>query len=86
MTQPRTADHGHGDHHYVFTGPPGEGAIYMRPTTTCPGRGAPRADWVKLSPFVAMLIGFGAGLLVLHREPGLPGRSRANQRPLYLSC
>jgi NADH-quinone oxidoreductase subunit L len=40
--------------------------------------------WVKLSPFVAMLIGLGLAWLFYIRRPDLPGRLAAQQRPLYL--
>jgi NADH-quinone oxidoreductase subunit L len=40
--------------------------------------------WVKLSPFVAMLIGLGMAWLFYIRDPSLPGRLAAQQRPLYL--
>ncbi len=41
-------------------------------------------NWVKVSPFVAMLIGFGLAWLFYIRNPSLPGRLAAQQRPLYL--
>jgi NADH-quinone oxidoreductase subunit L len=40
--------------------------------------------WVKLSPFVAMLIGFAIAWLFYIRDPSLPRRLAAQQRPLYL--
>ena len=40
--------------------------------------------WVKLSPFVAMLIGFGMAWLFYIRDPSLPRRLATQQRPLYL--
>ncbi len=40
--------------------------------------------WVKVSPFVAMLIGFAMAWLFYIRRPDLPGRLAAQQRPLYL--
>ncbi len=40
--------------------------------------------WVKLSPFVAMLIGFAMAWLFYIRDPSLPRRLAAQQRPLYL--
>jgi NADH-quinone oxidoreductase subunit L len=39
--------------------------------------------WVKLSPFVAMLIGLGLSWLFYIRRPDLPGRLAANQPILY---
>ena len=40
--------------------------------------------WVKLSPFVAMLIGFYLAWLFYIRNPSLPGRLAAQHRYLYL--
>ncbi|OYX19532.1 MAG: NADH-quinone oxidoreductase subunit L [Rhodobacterales bacterium 32-66-9] len=40
--------------------------------------------WVKVSPFVAMLIGLGLAWLFYIRDPSLPRRLAAQQRPLYL--
>jgi NADH-quinone oxidoreductase subunit L len=40
--------------------------------------------WVKVSPFVAMLIGFGLAWLFYIKDPSLPRRLAAQQRPLYL--
>jgi NADH-quinone oxidoreductase subunit L len=40
--------------------------------------------WVKVSPFVAMLIGFALAWLFYIKSPDLPGRLAAQQRPLYL--
>ncbi|MFN4192850.1 MAG: NADH-quinone oxidoreductase subunit L [Tabrizicola sp.] len=40
--------------------------------------------WVKVSPFIAMLIGFGMAWLFYIRDPSLPRRLAAQQRPLYL--
>ncbi len=40
--------------------------------------------WVKLAPFIAMLIGFALAWLFYIRDPSLPRRLAAQQRPLYL--
>ncbi len=40
--------------------------------------------WVKVSPFIAMLLGFGLAWLFYIKNPSLPGRLAAQQRPLYL--
>jgi NADH-quinone oxidoreductase subunit L len=40
--------------------------------------------WVKVSPFVAMLIGLGLAWLFYIKDPSIPGRLAAQQRPLYL--
>ena len=40
--------------------------------------------WVKVSPFVAMVLGFLLAYLFYIRRPDLPGKLAAQQRPLYL--
>jgi NADH-quinone oxidoreductase subunit L len=40
--------------------------------------------WVKVSPFIAMLIGFGLAWLFYIKDPSLPKRLATQQRPLYL--
>ncbi|MBL8573809.1 MAG: NADH-quinone oxidoreductase subunit L [Hyphomicrobiaceae bacterium] len=40
--------------------------------------------WVKVSPFIAMLIGFGLAWLFYIKDPSLPRRLATQQRPLYL--
>ncbi len=40
--------------------------------------------WVKVSPFIAMLIGLALSWLFYIRNPALPARLAAQQRPLYL--
>jgi NADH-quinone oxidoreductase subunit L len=41
-------------------------------------------NWVKVSPFVAMLIGFALAWIFYIKDPSLPRRLAAQQRPLYL--
>ncbi|MFA7432514.1 MAG: NADH-quinone oxidoreductase subunit L [Gemmobacter sp.] len=41
-------------------------------------------NWVKVSPFVAMLIGLGLAYQMYIRRPDLPGKLAEAQRPLYL--
>ncbi|MEO9897550.1 MAG: NADH-quinone oxidoreductase subunit L [Paracoccaceae bacterium] len=85
------ADDGHGDdaakdgeHHYVFAGEPGDGAIYMGPDNTVLDDAHAVPAWVKLSPFVAMLIGLITAYVFYIVNPELPKRLAENQRPLYL--
>jgi NADH-quinone oxidoreductase subunit L len=40
--------------------------------------------WVKVSPFIAMLIGFAIAWLFYIKDPSLPRRLATQQRPLYL--
>jgi NADH-quinone oxidoreductase subunit L len=40
--------------------------------------------WVKVSPFIAMVLGFLLAFQFYIRRPDLPGKLAASQRPLYL--
>ena len=81
-------DHGEemaeGDHHYVFAGEPGEGAIYIAPDNHVLDDAHAAPKWVKVSPFVAMLLGFIVAYWFYIVNTSLPARLAANQRPLYL--
>ena len=77
------AAHG-GEHHYVFAGEPGEGALYMAPDNHVLDDAHASPVWVKLSAFIAMLIGFAIAYLFYMVNPELPKRLAENQRPLYL--
>lgn len=73
-----------GEHHYVFTGSPGEGALYMAPDNHVLDDAHNVPKWVKVSPFVAMLLGLGMAIWFYLVNPSLPGKLAENQRPLYL--
>ncbi len=73
-----------GEHHYVFTGKPGEGALYIAPENHVLDEAHEVPKWVKVSPFVAMLIGLLVAFQFYIRRPDLPGKLAENQRPLYL--
>ncbi|MGR3803563.1 NADH-quinone oxidoreductase subunit L [Marinibacterium profundimaris] len=77
------AAHG-GEHHYVFAGEPGEGALYMAPDNHVLDDAHASPVWVKLSAFIAMLLGFGVAYLFYMVNPALPKALAENQRPLYL--
>ncbi|CUH50343.1 NADH-quinone oxidoreductase subunit L [Ruegeria atlantica] len=91
------ADEGHGDdagneekaahgddHHYVFAGEPGEGAIYIAPDNHVLDDAHAAPKWVKVSPFVAMALGFIVAFWFYIVNTTLPARLAQNQRPLYL--
>ena len=59
------------------------GAIYMHPENHVMHDAHYVPAWVKLSPFVAMLIGLGLAWLMYIRYPNAPARLAAQQRPLY---
>ncbi|MDC0343557.1 NADH-quinone oxidoreductase subunit L [bacterium] len=73
-----------GEHHYAFTGQPGEGALYIAPGNTLLDDAHKVPYWVKTSPFMAMLIGFIVAYWFYIVNPSLPKRLAENQRPLYL--
>ncbi|MFP7673306.1 NADH-quinone oxidoreductase subunit L [Marivita sp. S0852] len=70
--------------HYVMENAPGESAIYMAPENTILHEAHYVPTWVKLSPFIAMLLGLGTAYLFYIRDTSLPKRLAENQRPLYL--
>ena len=84
------ADAGHGEeakggeHHYVFAGQPGEGAIYVGPDNDILNEAHEVPKWVKVSPFIAMLLGFVTAYWFYIVNPKLPKRLAESQRPLYL--
>ncbi|MGB5077316.1 MAG: NADH-quinone oxidoreductase subunit L, partial [Sphingorhabdus sp.] len=41
-------------------------------------------NWVKVSPFIAMVLGFALAWLFYIKRTDLPGRLATQQRPLYL--
>ena len=69
---------------YVMESAPGEAAIYIAPENTILHEAHYVPTWVKLSPFLAMLIGLGVAIWFYIVNPALPKRLAENQRPLYL--
>lgn len=61
-----------------------KGAIYIGADNHVIHEAHEAPKWVKVSPFVAMLIGFVVAWLFYIKRPDLPGRLAAAQRPLYL--
>ncbi|MCE0504261.1 NADH-quinone oxidoreductase subunit L [Roseivivax sp. GX 12232] len=70
--------------HYVMESAPGEAAIYMAPENTVLHEAHYVPTWVKLAPFLAMVIGFGTAFWFYIVNPALPKRLAESQRPLYL--
>ena len=70
--------------HYVMESGPGEAAIYIAPENTVLHEAHYVPTWVKLSPFVAMLLGLIVAYWFYIVNPSLPKRLAENQRPLYL--
>ena len=78
------ATEGKAEHHYTFAGKPGEGALYIAPDNHILDKAHAVPNWVKVSPFVAMLGGFLMAMWFYIWNPTLPGRLAESQRPLYL--
>ena len=80
-----TADHGddHGQDTYAAAAP-GAGAIYMAPDNHVMDDAHHVPKWVKVSPFVAMILGFSVAYWFYILNPKMPGRVADSQRPLYL--
>ncbi|APX25566.1 MAG: NADH-quinone oxidoreductase subunit L [Rhodobacteraceae bacterium] len=60
------------------------GAIYMAPDNTVMDDAHHAPIWVKLSPFVAMVLGFAVAYWFYIVNPVLPRKLAEQQRPLYL--
>ncbi|PZO65951.1 MAG: NADH-quinone oxidoreductase subunit L [Paracoccus denitrificans] len=75
----------HGDGHALNTDVPAPvgSAIYMHPDNHVVHAAHESPKWVKVSPFVAMLLGLIVAWIFYIRSPSLPGRFAAAQRPLY---
>ena len=61
-----------------------KGGIFLASGNEVIHRAHEAPEWVKLSPFVAMLLGLGLAWLFYIRSPDMPGRFARQQRPLYL--
>ena len=80
------ADDGHGDDHAEAKGQyalPGEGAIYMAPDNHVLDEAHHAPKWVKVSPFIAMLLGLLLAYQMYIRRPDWPAKLAETQRPLY---
>ncbi|PZQ99266.1 MAG: NADH-quinone oxidoreductase subunit L [Cereibacter sphaeroides] len=63
---------------------PVQGAIFFGPDNNVLNEAHEVPKWVKVSPFIAMLIGLALAIQMYLIRPELPARLAANQRPLYL--
>ena len=70
--------------HEAFGGAPGQGAIYFGPDNHVLTNAHASPAWVKVSPFIAMLLGFGIAWQFYVRRPDIPAKLAESQRPLYL--
>ena len=83
------ADHGEATDHGAAVaaadhGMAPQGAIFMAPDNTVMDDAHHAPVWVKVSPFVAMLIGLVTAYWFYIVNPALPKRLAEQQRPLYL--
>jgi NADH-quinone oxidoreductase subunit L len=79
-------DHGDaakGEHHYAFAGEPGQGALYIAPDNTLLDDAHAVSKWVKVSPFIAMVLGLSLAIWFYIVNPSLPGRLAQTHQPLY---
>ncbi|GGO51887.1 NADH dehydrogenase subunit L [Roseovarius pacificus] len=60
-----------------------EGAIFMGPDNHVMDDAHHAPTWVKISPFIAMVIGFVVALWFYIWDPSMPRKLAENQRPLY---
>ena len=60
-----------------------EGAIFMGPDNHVMDDAHHAPTWVKVSPFIAMVIGFVVALWFYIWDPSMPRKLAENQRPLY---
>ncbi|UYV35958.1 NADH-quinone oxidoreductase subunit L [Rhodobacteraceae bacterium D3-12] len=77
----QTADAGHAP---VAGGVAPEGAIFMAPDNHVMDEAHHAPTWVKVSPFIAMLIGFATAFWFYIVNPAIPAKLAESQRPLYL--
>ena len=77
-TETEKTDEGHSD-----AAAPGEGAIYISPDNHVMDEAHHAPKWVKVSPFIAMVLGFAMAWLMYIRRPEWPGKLRANFEPIY---
>ena len=71
------------DDHDAVAAVPGQGALYRAPDNHVLHDAHYVPKWVKLSPFIVMLIGFLTAYQFYIRRPDWPGKLAANQKHLY---
>ncbi len=86
--EPAEADHaaaegGEGGHHFAFGGQPGDGAIYIGPDNHVMDDAHAAPTWVKVSPFIAMLVGLLLSVYMYLVNPAAPRKLAEVQAPLY---
>ncbi len=83
-THGEAADAADADGHGAAAGwTPGSGAVFTHPDNHVMDEAHHAPKWVKVSPFIAMLLGLGVAWLFYIRRTDLPGRLAGNQPILY---
>ncbi|WP_406721007.1 NADH-quinone oxidoreductase subunit L [Thioclava litoralis] len=72
-----------GAHEMPVAGPTGEAAVYISPANHVIHEAHEAPAWVKVSPFIAMLIGFVVAWVMYIAQPKLPAKLAASMYPLY---
>ncbi|MDF1802825.1 NADH-quinone oxidoreductase subunit L [Thalassovita sp.] len=70
--------------HEMSAGTAPQGAIFMHPDNHVMDEAHHAPTWVKVSPFIAMIIGLLVAIWFYIVNPEMPKRLAATQRPLYL--
>ncbi len=70
--------------HDIAAGMAPKGAIFMHPDNHVMDEAHHAPKWVKVSPFIAMVIGFLTAFMFYIVNPGIPRKLAESQRPLYL--
>ncbi|MBP6679128.1 MAG: NADH-quinone oxidoreductase subunit L, partial [Paracoccus sp.] len=80
---PAAEGEGGGEAEHAAVAAPVGGAIYMAPDNHIMTEAHEAPAWVKVSPFIAMLLGLIVSWFFYIADPSLPGRLAAQQRGLY---
>ena len=83
-TEDHIAEAAPADHATPVAGVAPKGAIFIGPDNHVIHSAHEAPKWVKVAPFIAMVLGFALAWLFYIKNPSLPGRLATQQRPLYL--
>lgn len=75
--------HGADEHGAKWPETPGQGAIFKHPDNHVLHEAHLVPKWVKVSPFIAMILGLALAYIMYIRRPDLPAKLAEQQRPLY---
>jgi NADH-quinone oxidoreductase subunit L len=83
-TEPAATEHATTEHATTEAHSAPLGAIYLGADNTVLHQAHEAPAWVKVSPFIAMILGLALASLFYIRRPELPAQLAKQQRPLYL--